>query len=109
MIKKGRGTTVIKRFFKKCGSISGKIAHKIAFRIKLWLMDEEWARRGGSCFELFPPSFYYTHTKEEIRAAADKQLRPIKEAIGLLDPKEPTKTEKKDTETDGTGIIKTEK
>lgn len=34
---------------------------KIIFRIKLWEMDEWWYYTGGSCWGLFPPSFYYTH------------------------------------------------
>ncbi len=30
-------------------------------------MDLEWKLMGGLCFGLFPPSFYYTHTDEEIK------------------------------------------
>lgn len=36
------------------------------FKIKLWEMDRLWELMGGSCWGLFPPSFYYTHTEEEI-------------------------------------------
>lgn len=50
-----------------------KIIQKIKFRIKLMNMDMEWRIMGGGCFG-FPPSFYYTHTEEEIERII-KELR----------------------------------
>ena len=49
---------------------------KIIFRIKLWEMDEWWYYTGGSCWGLFPPSFYYAHSEEEIeRITAETRAR----------------------------------
>lgn len=49
---------------------------KIIFRIKLWEMDDWWYYTGASSWELFPPSFYYTHTEEEIeRITAETRAR----------------------------------
>ncbi len=62
---------------KKCINILKKILHKIIFRIKLWEMDKRWELMGGRCWQLFPPSFYYTHTEEEIEQAINK----IKETL----------------------------
>ena len=52
---------------KKCIEMAGNLTKKTIFYIKLKQMDAEWYNRGGSCWELFPPSFYYTHTEEEIK------------------------------------------
>ncbi len=52
---------------KKCGQTLKKLVQKIMFRIKLWQMDDLWYYIGGYSWELFPPSFYYTHTEEEIK------------------------------------------
>lgn len=49
---------------------------KIIFRIKLSEMDSLWYYSGASGWELFPPSFYYTHTEEEIvRITAETKAR----------------------------------
>lgn len=59
---------------KRCIELLGKYIHKIRFSMKLRRMDEWWHFMGGGCFGLFPPSFYYTHTEEEIKCAAEETL-----------------------------------
>lgn len=43
-----------------------KLYKNFIFKQKLREMDKWWDFMGGNCFGLFPPSFYYTHTEEEI-------------------------------------------
>lgn len=53
---------------------------KILFRIELSDMDRLWHFSGASCWGLFPPSFYYTHTEEEIEriiAETDAELQEL--------------------------------
>ena len=57
---------------------------KIIFRIKLWEMDEWWYYTGGSCWGLFPPSFYYTHTEEEIERITAETRERIQALIDQL-------------------------
>lgn len=49
----------------KCIDLLKNLMYKIWFRIKLKEMDDWWYCTGASSWELFPPSFYYTHTEEE--------------------------------------------
>ncbi len=53
---------------KKCVRFCKNVMHKIQFQITLQKMDFEWQYYGRQCWQLFPPSFYYTHTKEEIQS-----------------------------------------
>ena len=57
---------------------------KILFRIKLRKMDEEWRLSGRSCWSLFPPSFYYTHTEEEIERITAETADRIQKLIDQL-------------------------
>ena len=59
----------VKRAGFKTGNRFMNLCRKIAFRIKLKQMDAWWYYIGGNCFQAFPPSFYYTHTEEEIKQA----------------------------------------
>ncbi len=52
---------------KNQSNILKKVIDKIKLKIKLTRMDLEWKLMGGLCFGLFPLSFYYTHTDEEIK------------------------------------------
>ncbi len=61
-----------------------EIIGKIGFKIRLICMDA-WYYLNGSCFGLFPPSFYYTHTEEEIRSITDKTLKELRTMIEELD------------------------
>lgn len=47
-------------------------------KIRLRRMDREWRMTGRSSWSLFPPSFYATHTKEEIEKAEREQLEECK-------------------------------
>lgn len=40
-------------------------------------MDLIWDLEGYSCFNLFTPSFYYTHTEEEVERISDEMRRSI--------------------------------
>lgn len=48
------------------------------FKIKLREMDDIWELMGGSCWGLFPPSFYYTHTEEEIERITKETIECYK-------------------------------
>lgn len=61
--------------------------YKIKFYRKLKKMDDWWYFMGGNCFELFPPSFYYTHSEEEIKRIRDETLAKAYSMIDQLDPK----------------------
>lgn len=50
---------------------------KILFRLKLIKMDLIWDLDCHSCFNLFPPSFYYTHTEEEVERITDEMQRKL--------------------------------
>lgn len=61
-----------------------KILHEIRFRMKLKKMDDIWEFMGGNCFGMFPPSFYYTHTEEEIDHIATEKMEEIQKIIEQL-------------------------
>lgn len=54
-----------------------RLSNWIKYRMRLWKMDSMWRFTGGPANSLFPPSFYYTHTEEEINKAVDEALRPL--------------------------------
>lgn len=66
---------------RKCTNTLKEIVHKIMFRIKLQEMDSMWSLMGGSCWELFPPSFYYTHTEEEIERITKETIESCQKMI----------------------------
>ena len=55
----------------------GKLVRKIRFKLKLRRMDHEWYISGACGWQLFPPSFYYTHTPEEIERIRKEALDEI--------------------------------
>jgi len=64
--------------------IKGKIERiyeKIRLRRKLKRMDSLWSLYGGSCFGLFPPSFYHKHSEEEIQRLQQEEIRKLKEIL----------------------------
>lgn len=66
---------------KKCIGILKKIYHKIIFRIKLKKLDDCWEYLGCSCWEMFPPSFYYTHTEEEIERITEETIESCRKML----------------------------
>lgn len=69
----------------KCIELLKNLIHKVWFRIKLWEMDDWWYYTGGSCFGLFPPSFYYTHSEEEIDRIMEETRARIQALIDEMD------------------------
>jgi hypothetical protein len=58
---------------------------KFVFRkFQLWDMDMQWSLHGGNCFALFPPSFYCTHTQEEIDRITEEKVAELKKLIDEL-------------------------
>jgi len=58
-----------------------RLFEKILFRIKLWDMDRQWRMMGGNCFSLFPPSFYYMHTQEEVERITREEIEKIRKIL----------------------------
>lgn len=58
---------------------------KRQLRRKLRMMDEQWYMTGGNCFGLFPPSFYYMHTKEEAQELVSRELDKLREIAAQLE------------------------
>ena len=75
----------MKRVFKKIR----EIIKKLQFRWKLKEMDEFAAYTDMSSWMLFPPSFYYTHTDEEIEQATAEAKARIYKMLEELDKKQP--------------------
>ena len=73
---------------KKLIKMVKKIIDKIKFRIKLQHMDCMWYSMGGSCWGIFPPSFYYTHTEDEIERIKEETMRSLQEIIDKLKEEE---------------------
>lgn len=69
---------------KKYIELFKNLIHKIIFRIKLKQMGDRWHYTGGSCWGLFPPSFYYTHTEEEIERITKETKARIQALIDQL-------------------------
>ena len=55
-----------------------KWIQKLRYKRKLRQMDDMWRMMGGSCFGLFPPSFYMRHTPEEIQRRKKEELDKLK-------------------------------
>ncbi len=66
---------------RKCIGAMKKIKHKVMFKIKLWELDSMWEYMGGSCWGLFSPSFYYTHTEEEIERISKQMIESCEKMI----------------------------
>ena len=66
---------------KKGIRIFREMIRKIVFRIKLRERDNMWYYTGASCWQLFPPSFYYTHTEEEIERIKKETIEGLQQMI----------------------------
>jgi hypothetical protein len=71
----------IRRSLKKFGGMLIEIVKKIRFKMKLREMDRQWYFTFGNCFSLFPPSFYYTHTQEEIDRITAEEIAKIRKLL----------------------------
>lgn len=69
----------------KCIVLLENLIHKIWFRINLVAMDDWWYYTGASSWELFPPSFYDTHTEEEIERITKETKARIQALIDQLE------------------------
>ncbi len=69
---------------KKCIDLLENLIHKIIFCMKIKRMDDWWYYTGGSSWRLFPPSFYYTHTEEEIERITVETKARIQALIDQL-------------------------
>ena len=63
------------------------LLYRIKVHHKLKKMDDWWYFMGGNCFGLFPPSFYYTHSDEEIKRIEDETLAKAYRMISQLGAK----------------------
>lgn len=72
----------------KLFGILKKAFKKIAFRIKLRAIDDHWRSSGcNSCFALFPPSFYLTHTPEEIEQISKEEIAKLRKMLAEYEEK----------------------
>lgn len=60
------------------------IIRKIIFRIYLWQMDFWWYYTMQNCYGFYPPSFYHTHTKEEIERIKAEDRKLVRELIDQM-------------------------
>ena len=54
------------------------------FKKKLQAMDAEAAYNGSLSWMLFPPSYYYTHTQEEIERDTEEAIKRLRQKIEEL-------------------------
>ncbi|MBQ8118523.1 MAG: hypothetical protein IJ147_10775 [Lachnospiraceae bacterium] len=54
---------------------------RIQFKHRLRRMDRRWRMQGGASYDLFPPSFYYTHSAQEIKEITDREISCLREMI----------------------------
>ena len=55
-----------------------KLWGRIGIRLRLIYLDSLWQFYGGNSYELFPPSFYYTHSPKEIAELTEKNLSELR-------------------------------
>lgn len=58
-----------------------KLWKGFVYKMKLREMDRRWYYMGGSCYGLFPPSFYYTHSEDEIRKYTDEIIVELEKLL----------------------------
>ena len=62
----------------------GKLWKVFVSKMKLMEMDKQWYLMGGICFGLFPPSFFHTHSEEEIKRCTDEIIMEIEKLLEEL-------------------------
>lgn len=58
-----------------------ELLNRLIIKSKLRYADSMWYLMGHSCFEPFPPSFYYGKTNEEIEQIFDEKIKELYEII----------------------------
>ena len=58
-----------------------KWIEKRRWKLKLERMDFIWYFYGGSSWQLFPPSYYYTHSPEEVEAETTRILNELEAMV----------------------------
>lgn len=79
--KKMRVIAIVKKWNRV---LQGKV-QKMLFQIKLRRMDGWRHYTGAGGWELFPPSFYRTHTKEEIEQITAETVERIQKLINEME------------------------
>lgn len=58
-----------------------KIYKMLKLNAQMRRLDKMWYFFGGNCFGIFPPSFYYTHTEQEIEQKKKETIEKLKELL----------------------------
>jgi len=74
-------SNILQNIIKKFSNLLKELVQKIILWKKLKTMDMNWYLMGGNCFGLFPPSFYYTHTEEEIERIKFELIKELEEIV----------------------------
>lgn len=72
---------------KKIWNSLKKSVKNFLFRLKLKRMDAQWHFYGGSSYDVIPPSYYYTHTPEEIEQIRSREIEDLKKMLDEYDAK----------------------
>jgi len=63
-----------------------RIVRKIIFEIRMHIMDARWRNSFlRSCWEIYPPSFYYRYTPEEQKRIKERDFAELRAMIAQLD------------------------
>ena len=66
---------------RKNTTIIRKIYEKIRYEMELRRMDKLWHFYGENSWRLFPPSFYYRHTPEEIERITEETITELQAVL----------------------------
>lgn len=58
---------------------------KLWFEIRMQIMDARWRVFKHSCFEMYPPSFYYRYSTEEQAKIRERDFKNIQEMLVELE------------------------
>lgn len=58
-----------------------KIYKRLTYKSYLRRLDSDYYCSGATCWSLFPPSFYLTHTPEEVEKAKRETLDELKKML----------------------------
>lgn len=75
----------------------------VFIRMSMVAEDDFWFNTGGDG-ELFPPSFFATHTEEEVKEIYEREIAELRERLKKYNLKDPYIQDKNSVESDGTVI-----